>query len=182
MALLTTPTCEFGKKIINFSLLNIDNEFYETNQIIGSRGTLIMFLCNHCPYVKAIIKKLSFTTDKLKELGVNSVAIMPNDVNNYPEDSFENMKIFAKNNNLNFPYLFDENQVVAREFGAVCTPDFFGYNKNGDLQYRGRIGELKNLEFSNDKNELLEGMTLVSKKQEGPQTQFPSAGCSIKWK
>ena len=182
MSLLTTPTCEFGKKIINFTLLNIDNQFYKTNQITGSRGTLIMFLCNHCPYVKAIIKKLSFTTHKLKELGVNSVAIMPNDVISYPEDSFENMKIFAKNNNLNFPYLFDETQKVAKEFGAVCTPDFFGYNKHGRLQYRGRICELRNLKFSNDKNELLEAMTLISKNQKGPKKQFPSAGCSIKWK
>jgi len=182
MVLLSTPLCEFGKKINSFSLLNIDNKFYKTEDIVGSNGTLIMFICNHCPYVKAIIKKLSFTTKKLKEYGINSAAIMPNDVINYPEDNFENMKIFANENYFDFPYLYDEDQTVAKKFGAVCTPDFFGYNKKGNLEYRGRIGEIKNLEFLNDKNELLEAMILISKDQKGPEKQFPSAGCSIKWK
>ena len=183
MSLLTTPTCEFGKKIINFTLLNIDNQFYKTNQITGSRGTLIMFLCNHCPYVKAIIKKLSFTTHKLKELGVNSVAIMPNDVISYPEDSFENMKIFSENHRFNFPYLLDEQQFVAKDYEAVCTPEFFGYNKFNELQYRGRLTKLLNLKPTpTSKNDLLEAMILISKTNNGPKKQFPSMGCSIKWK
>ena len=150
--------------------------------IKGKKGTLVFFICNHCPYVKAITKKLVYTVDQITKLGIRSVGIMPNDTIKYPEDNFENMKIFFNNNELNFPYLIDQDQSIARSFGAVCTPDFFGYNSKNELQYRGRIAEMKNLEFVNDKNDLLDAMIQISKSQNGPKNQFASAGCSIKWK
>jgi hypothetical protein len=142
-----------------------------------------MFICNHCPYVKAIIRELVDITNKLAKIGINSVAIMANDVNNYPEDSFENMKKFAKINNFKFPYLYDETQNIAQNFGAVCTPDFFGYNKNNELQYRGRFTEMKNLKpVLDEKNDLLNAMELIAETSNGPKQQFPSMGCNIKWK
>ena len=182
MALLSTPVCDFGSKIKNFKLLNIDNKKYDLNSLVGEKGSLIMFICNHCPYVKAIIKKLVLTTQELKKNGINSIAIMPNDFIKYPEDNFENMKKFFNDNKLNFPYLIDLDQSVSRNFGAVCTPDFFGYNSKNELQYRGRIAEMNNLKFVNDKNDLLDAMIQISRTQRGPKNQFASAGCSIKWK
>ena len=182
MALLTTPLCNYGEKMPNFKLKNIDDTFIDQEMIKGKNGTLVFFICNHCPYVKAITKKLVCTVDEITKLGIKSVGIMPNDTVKYPEDSFENMKKFFNNNELNFPYLIDQDQSVARSFGAVCTPDFFGYNSKNELQYRGRIVEMKNLEFVNDKNDLLDAMIEISKSQNGPNNQFASAGCSIKWK
>ena len=169
MVLLNSPVCDFGRKIINFSLQNIDKKIYKLDDLIGSNGTLIMFICNHCPYVKAIITKLVTTTKELKKIGINSIAIMPNDFIKYPEDNFENMCIFFKKHKFNFPYLIDESQKVAKDFGAVCTPDFFGYNREGLLNYRGRISEMNNLKFVNDKNELLDAMIMISKTNKGPR-------------
>ncbi len=144
---------------------------------------MIMFICNHCPYVKAISKEIGETAAELKKYQINVVAIMSNDTLNYPDDSFDNMKIFAKQNNFMFPYLIDESQEVAKNFGAVCTPDFFGYNSKNELQYRGRLRQLKDLKPAiNSKNELLEAMIEVSKSGRGPKEQFPSMGCNIKWK
>ena len=182
MALKSTPLCNYGEKMPNFKLKNIDDSFVGQEMIRGKKGTLVFFICNHCPYVKAITKKLVYTVDKLTKYGIRSVGIMPNDTVKYPEDSFENMKKFFNDNELNFPYLIDMDQSVARSFGAVCTPDFFGYNSENELQYRGRIAEMKNLEFVNDKNDLLDAMIEISKSQNGPNNQFASAGCSIKWK
>ena len=182
MALLETPICDFGEKIIDFKLQSVNNSFISLNDIKGKNGTLVMFLCNHCPYVKAIIEKLVITTRKLDEFGINSIAIMPNDVENYPEDSFDEMKKFSSSNNFNFHYLYDETQKVSKLFGAVCTPDIFGYNKNDELQYRGRIAKMKDLKFVNDENDLLDAMIKISKTNNGPVNQYPSAGCSIKWK
>ena len=182
MALKSTPLCNYGEKMPNFKLKNIDDSFVGQEMIRGKKGTLVFFICNHCPYVKAITKKLVYTVDKLTKYGIRSVGIMPNDTVKYPEDSFENMKKFFNDNKLNFPYLIDQDQSVARSFGAVCTPDFFGYNSENELQYRGRIAEMKNLEFVNDKNDLLDAMIEISKSQNGPNNQFASAGCSIKWK
>ena len=182
MALKSTPLCNYGEKMPNFKLKNIDDSFVGQEMIRGKKGTLVFFICNHCPYVKAITKKLVYTVDKLTKYGIRSVGIMPNDTIKYPEDSFENMKKFFNDNKLNFPYLIDQDQSVARSFGAVCTPDFFGYNSKNELQYRGRIAEMKNLEFVNDKNDLLDAMIEISKSQNGPNNQFASAGCSIKWK
>tara|TARA_B100000676_G_scaffold87760_1_gene87617 strand:+ start:729 stop:1277 length:549 start_codon:yes stop_codon:yes gene_type:complete len=182
MALKSTPLCNYGEKMPNFKLKNIDDSFVGQEMIRGKKGTLVFFICNHCPYVKAITKKLVYTVDEITKYGIRSVGIMPNDTIKYPEDSFENMKKFFNDNKLNFPYLIDHDQSVARSFGAVCTPDFFGYNSENELQYRGRIAEMKNLEFVNDKNDLLDAMIEISKSQNGPNNQFASAGCSIKWK
>jgi len=183
MALEKTPICNFGEKIHDFNLKSIDEKNYNLSDISGKNGTLVMFICNHCPYVKAIIKELSSTALELKKYDINSVAIMSNDTINYPEDSFENMKQFAEQNNFSFPYLFDETQEIAKKFGAVCTPDFFGYNSNYELQYRGRLREMKDLvPVKNGNNELMEAMIEISKSKKGPSNQFPSMGCNIKWK
>ena len=183
MALTKTPICDFGKKAEDFKLKSINNELVSLEKIKGSNGTLIMFICNHCPYVKAIIKDLVEDCKNLKNDGINSVAIMSNDTKNYPEDSFDNMIQFAKDNNFeDLDYLIDETQEVAKKYGAVCTPDFFGYNKNLELQYRGRIRELKNLKPLRDgDSDLKVAMEMISKTQKGPIEQIPSMGCNIKW-
>ena len=183
MALTKTPICDFGKKAENFKLKSINNELVSLEKIKGANGTLIMFICNHCPYVKAIIKDLVEDCKNLKNDGINSVAIMSNDTKNYPEDSFDNMVQFAKDNKFgDLNYLIDETQEVAKKYGAVCTPDFFGYNKNLELQYRGRIRELKNLQPVRDgDSDLKVAMTMISKNQKGPVEQIPSMGCNIKW-
>ena len=183
MALEKTPLCNFGEQPKNFNLKGIDENKYSLKDVIGANGTLIMFICNHCPYVKAISKEIGETAAELKKYQINVVAIMSNDTLNYPDDSFDNMKIFAKQNNFMFPYLIDESQEVAKNYGAVCTPDFFGYNSKNELQYRGRLRQLKDLKPAiNSKNELLEAMIEVSKSGRGPKEQFPSMGCNIKWK
>ena len=183
MALEKTPLCNFGEKIYDFNLKSVDEKTYSLKQVIGKNGTLIMFICNHCPYVKAIIKELSQTALELKKYNVKSVAIMSNDTVNYPDDSYENMKKFSKENNFNFPYLIDETQNIAKKYGAVCSPDFFGYNSDNELQYRGRLREMKDLTpIKGKKNELLDAMIEISKSNKGPKTQFPSMGCNIKWK
>ena len=180
---IQTPICDFGQRAHDFKLNSTENKLITLNDIKGENGTLIMFICNHCPYVKAITKDLSEDCKKLKEFGVNSVAICANDAENYPEDSFENMIKFAKKHDFNFPYLNDETQEIAKIYGAVCTPDFFGYNKNLELQYRGRLRELKNLvPVREGTSDLLEAMKQISKTGKGPENQIPSAGCSIKWK
>ena len=150
MALTKTPICDFGKKAENFQLNSTDNKIVSLNDIKGENGTLIMFICNHCPYVKAVIEEIVHDCKKLESNGIKSVAICSNDVKNYPEDSFDNMIKFSKNNNFHFPYLIDETQNVAKTYDAVCTPDFFGYNGKLELQYRGRIRELKDLKTIRD--------------------------------
>ena len=183
MALEKTPICNFGEKIYDFNLKSVDEKNYTLKDIAGKNGTLVMFICNHCPYVKAIIKELSSTALSLKKYNVNSVAIMSNDTVNYPDDSFDNMKKFAHENHFSFPYLFDETQEIAKKYGAVCTPDFFGYNCNHELQYRGRLREMKDLvPVDGGKNELMEAMIEISQSKNGPINQQPSMGCNIKWK
>tara|TARA_B100000035_G_C20793680_1_gene462311 strand:- start:147 stop:704 length:558 start_codon:yes stop_codon:yes gene_type:complete len=183
MALTKTPICDFGKKAEDFKLKSITNDLISLKDIRGDSGTLIMFICNHCPYVKAIIKDLVEDCKNLKKNGVNSVAIMSNDTNNYPEDSFEKMISFAKDNDFgDLHYLIDETQEVARKYGAVCTPDFFGYNKNLELQYRGRMKELKDLKpVKSGVSELKKAMEMISNTHKGPKVQIPSMGCNIKW-
>ena len=183
MALTKTPVCDFGKKAKDFKLKSINNEIVNLKDIKGEKATLIMFICNHCPYVKAIIKDLAKDCNELKNEGISSVAIMSNDTKNYPEDSFENMVKFAKNNNFgNINYLFDETQEIAKKYGAVCTPDFFGYNRNLELQYRGRFRELKDLKpVNNGDSDLKIAMRMVAQTQKGPDEQIPSMGCNIKW-
>ena len=183
MALTKTPVCDFGKKAEDFKLKSINNKEITLNDIKGEKATLIMFICNHCPYVKAIIKELAKDCNELKKDGINSVAIMSNDTKNYPEDSFDNMIKFADDNNFGtINYLFDETQEIARKYGAVCTPDFFGYNKNFELQYRGRFRELKDLKpINNGDSDLKIAMKMVAQTQKGPDEQIPSMGCNIKW-
>ncbi len=180
---IQTPICDFGKKAHDFSLKSTDNKIISLNDVVGKNGTLIMFICNHCPYVKAVTKDIVEDCKKLKNLGINSVAICANDAKNYPEDSFDNMIIFAKQNQFTFPYLNDETQEIAKTYDAVCTPDFFGYNKNLELQYRGRLRELKNLIPVRDgDSDLFKAMKQIAETDKGPEDQIPSAGCGIKWK
>ena len=183
MALTKTPVCDFGKKAEDFKLKSINNKLVSLNNIKGAKATLVMFLSNHCPYVKAIIKDLAKECNDLKKEGISSVAIMSNDTKNYPEDSFDNMIKFADNNNFNnINYLFDETQEIAKKYGAVCTPDFFGYNKNLELQYRGRFRELKDLKPVNKgDSDLKIAMKMIAQTQKGPDKQIPSMGCNIKW-
>jgi len=182
MTLTKTPICDFGKKAENFKLNSTENKIISLNEIQGENGTLIMFICNHCPYVKAVIEEVVEDCKKLVSFGVNAVAINSNDVKNYPEDSFDNMIKFSKNHDFNFPYLFDETQKIANNYGAVCTPDFFGYNKNLELQYRGRMRELKNLKpVGSSESDLFKAMKQISETGNGPKDQIPSMGCNIKW-
>ena len=182
MALTKTPICDFGKKADNFELKSTDNKIISLNDAKGENGTLIMFICNHCPYVLAVIKSVVEDCKELENDGIKSIAIMSNDPKRYEEDSFDNMIKFSKNHNFNFPYVIDETQEVAKTYGAVCTPDFFGYNKDLELQYRGRIRELKNLKpIESVDSELKNAMKMIAKSNNGPKEQFPSMGCSIKW-
>ena len=182
MALTETPICNFGEKAKDFNLLSTKKENISLKDIKGEKGTLIMFICNHCPYVKAVINNITSDVNYLKKIGINSVAIMSNDVKNYPEDSFDNMINFSKEHSFSFPYLYDDTQVIAKKYGAVCTPDFFGYNKNLELQYRGRIRELKNLKpIEVGKSDLVKAMKLIAETDKGPIKQIPSMGCNIQW-
>ena len=182
MVLTKTPICNFGEKPHSFSLKGVDDKIYKLEDCLGDKGTVVMFICNHCPYVKAIIKNIVDDTNNLKNLGVNAIAIMSNDTKNYPDDSFDKMKDFAKDNKFNFPYVIDETQEIAKKFGAVCTPDFFGYNGNNELQYRGRMRELKELKpVSDDESDLFKAMKLIAQTGKGPKNQIPSMGCNIKW-
>ena len=182
MTLTKTPICDFGKKAENFQLKSTDNKMISLNDIKGKNGTLIMFICNHCPYVKAVIEDIVNDTNALKKEGINSVAIMSNDTKNYPEDSFENMIKFSNEHKFNFPYLIDKDQEIAKKYNAVCTPDFFGYNTKLELQYRGRMRELRDLKkISFGESDLKKAMDLISTTDNGPKNQFPSMGCSIKW-
>ena len=182
MGLTKTPICEFGKKADDFNLKSTSNKMISLNDVKGENGTLIMFICNHCPYVLATIKEAVNNSKELENEGIKSLAIMSNDPKVYEEDSFENMINFAKDYEFNFPYVIDETQEIGKSYGAVCTPDFFGYNYNFELQYRGRIRELKNLiPIQDGESELLKAMKKIAKTGKGPKEQYPSMGCSIKW-
>ena len=182
MIRIETPICEFNLPAIDFKLKGVDEKFYDLDSLKGPNGLLIMFICNHCPYVKSIIKRIIRDTKELKHFGINSVGIMSNDPNEYEEDSFKNMKKMSLEHYFPFPYLIDETQEVAKAYRAVCTPDFFGYNKNLELQYRGRIRELKDLKpVLGGDSELLNAMKMIAKTDKGPKEQVPSMGCNIKW-
>ena len=179
---IKTPICDFGQVAKSFELKSTNNEIVNLNNVRGENGTLIMFICNHCPYVIAVINDIIEDYKNLKELGIKAVAICSNDSINYPDDSFEKMKEFYKDHNFNFPYLIDETQEIAKSYGAVCTPDFFGYNKNLELQYRGRIRELRNLKpIKTSESDLFKAMKQIAKTGKGPRDQIPSMGCGIKW-
>ena len=179
---LKTPICDFGQAAKSFELKSTNNEIIKLNDVKGTNGTLVMFICNHCPYVKAVIKDIVEDCKNLEKFGVKAVAICSNDAINYPEDSFENMIEIAKKHQFSFPYLFDETQNVAKSYDAVCTPDFFGYNNNLELQYRGRIRELVNLKpVRAGDSDLYRAMKQIAETGKGPEMQIPSAGCAIKW-
>ena len=183
MAAQSPPECEFGWKAPNFALLATDGKTYSLADLKGEHGTLVMFICNHCPYVQAVIDRIVRDAHDLKALGVTSVAICSNDAVTYPEDSFESMRVFASQHALPFPYLHDKSQDVARTYGAICTPDFFGFNGRLELQYRGRLDESRTEPArAGAKRELFEAMKLIAETGRGPRRQVASVGCSIKWK
>ena len=182
MVSLQTPVCDFGLSAIPFELPGVDGQNWNLEDCAGPNGLLVMFICNHCPYVKAVLDRIVRDTKDLRKQGVNSVAIMSNDPNQYEEDSFENMQKIAADLDFPFPYLLDHTQQVAKAYGAVCTPDFFGYNKDLQLQYRGRLDASRKQAAAVDvRRDLYEAMTLVAQTGEGPKEQIPSMGCSIKW-
>ncbi|OWY06622.1 MULTISPECIES: thioredoxin family protein [Thioclava] len=180
---VTPPVCDFGWKAPGFTLPGTDGKQYSFDDIRGPKGTLVMFICNHCPYVQSILDRILRDAAELQKAGIGVVAISANDVDEYPQDSFENMAKLAEEKGFPFPYLYDETQAVAKAYGAACTPDFFGFNAEDGLQYRGRLdASTKQAAAVDAKRELYEGMMLVAETGEGPRDQIPSMGCSIKWK
>jgi len=179
--LLDTPICDFGWQAPDFSLKDPDGKSFTMSKNLGDKGLLIMFICNHCPYVQAIASRLAGDTQALMNEGISVAAVMSNDYRHVPADSPANMKRFAAQHGFNFPYLVDEGQVVGRAYGAVCTPDFFGFNKNGELQYRGRLDDALMGSSMQRKPELVTAMQQIALTGNGPQSQYPSVGCSIKW-
>lgn len=177
-----TPICNFGEPARPFDLPGTDGRRYTLADVRGPNGLLVMFICNHCPYVQAVLDRIIRDVGDLKAHGIGAVAISSNDPASYPDDSFENMQRLARERQLPFPYLFDESQAVARAYDAVCTPDFFGYNKQLELQYRGRLDASKRAPVPGAIRELYEAMVQVAETGRGPEHQVPSMGCSIKWK
>jgi peroxiredoxin len=177
-----TPICDFGWKAVGFALEGTDGKTYTLEDVRGPNGTLVMFICNHCPYVKSVISRIVREVAALEDKGIGAIAIMANDTESYPEDSFDNMKAFAAQHGFGFPYVIDRSQDVARAYDAVCTPDFFGFNKDLELQYRGRLDESKTTLVPNARRELFEAMVQIAETDQGPREQIASMGCSIKWR
>ena len=176
-----TPECDFNTKAHDFELKNTDGKFYQLGELVGEKATLIMFICNHCPYVVGALEDIVEEASALRKIGVNVLAICSNDAEEYPQDNFENMKKFDLDYSFTFPYLHDADQSIAKLFNAECTPDFFGFNSSLELQYRGRLNNKReNPEVV--RRDLFEAMNLIAKTGEGPREQSPSIGCSIKWK
>ena len=181
MVSLNPPVCDFGWKAPDFKLLGVDGKYWTLADAKGDLGTLVMFICNHCPYVKAIRERLVSDLRELRNIGVNAIAISSNDTVNYPDDSYENMQQMAREFDFPFPYVFDETQEVARAYGAICTPDFFGFNKDLELQYRGRFDDAGRNPAPTSSRDLFKAMKLVAETGQGPREQVASIGCSIKW-
>lgn len=180
---VATPICDFGWKAPDFALPGVDGKTWRLADVRGERGTLVMFICNHCPYVRSVIDRIVRDAKALEPLGISSVAISANDATTYPEDSFDNMKAFAAEHGFPFPYLYDETQTVARAYDAVCTPDFFGFDAGLGLQYRGRLDASRKEAGPPDlRRDLYLAMKQVAETGRGPTEQIPSMGCSIKWK
>ena len=182
MVSLETSVCDFGWKAVDFDLPGVDGKRHSLASARGPNGLLVMFICNHCPYVKAVIDRIVRDCGELADHGIGSIAIMSNDPDDYPEDSFDNMQRVAREKNFPFPYVFDETQGVAKAYGAVCTPDFFGFNAKLELQYRGRLDASRREAIPGAKRELYEAMVQISNTGQGPKEQTPSVGCSIKWR
>lgn len=180
---VTPPVCDFGASWYEFNLTGTDDLNYRLEDIAGTKGTVIMFICNHCPYVRSVLDRIVRDAAALQEIGIGVVAISANDPDKYPQDGPEQMKIVAKENRFTFPYLFDKSQEIASLYGAECTPDFFGYNADGELQYRGRLDSSgRNSANADTKRELYDAMVLIAETGKGPENQTPSIGCSIKWR
>ena len=179
--LLDSPVCDFGWKAPDFILPDLDGRAVSIAQSYAPNGLLVAFICNHCPYVKAIIDRLVEDASVLMAKGINVLAVMPNDFHAYPDDAPEKMKEFSERHKFPFPYLLDQEQAAAHAYGAICTPDFFGFNGAGELQYRGRLDDAKMDDPTERKPELLDAMRLVAKTGKGPAQQMASMGCSIKW-
>ena len=182
MASISPPVCNFNWLAPDFNLPNVDDRMVNLKDSMGPNGLLVMFICNHCPYVKAILPRLIVDVRELQTLGVNTVAIMSNDPAEYPEDSPENMKKVAQEMVFPFPYLLDATQEIAKKYDAVCTPDFFGFNNKFELQYRGRFDESRKETAPNSTRDLFKAMKWVAETGQGPKEQIPSIGCSMKWK
>lgn len=182
MALAATSICNFGWKAHDFRLKGVDGKFYTLADVRGPKGTLVMFICNHCPYVRAVIDRLVEEASALDGIGIGTIAVMPNDTQSYPQDSFDNMKRFAREHRFPFPYVIDETQELARAYDAKCTPDFFGFNADDELQYRGRLDASRTSLVPGARRELFEAMTQVAETGRGPLEQAASMGCSIKWR
>lgn len=183
MVRMETPVCDFGWPAPDFDLPGVDGRRYTLRDVAGPNGLLVMFICNHCPYVKAVIRRIVRDVNALKALGVGAIAIMANDPTDYPEDSFDNMRRVAAELGFPMPYVIDESQAVAKAYGAVCTPDFFGFNAGLALQYRGRLDESrKETAPEGVRRDLYEAMKQVAETGRGPAEQIPSMGCSIKWR
>jgi len=182
MVATAQPVCNFGWKAVDFDLPGVDGKRYTLASARGPQGLLVMFICNHCPYVRAVIDRIVRDAKELASLGVGSIAVMSNDPTDYPEDSFDNMRRVAKAKGFPFPYVLDETQDTARAYGAVCTPDFFGFNANLELQYRGRLDASRKETVPGARRELFEAMREVARSGQGPKEQVASIGCSIKWK
>jgi peroxiredoxin len=183
MASLETPVCNFGWKAVDFDLPGVDGKRYNLSATRGEKGLLVMFICNHCPYVKAVRDRIIRDVKELQRHGIHAVAIMSNDSADYPEDSFDNMVKIAKEHDFPFPYVWDESQEMAKTYGAVCTPDFFGFNDKLELQYRGRLDASRKEAAPPDaRRDLFEAMLQIAESGHGPENQIPSIGCSIKWR
>ncbi len=182
MVTTTTQVCNFGWRAAEFDLPGVDGRRHTLASTRGANGLLVMFICNHCPYVKAVLDRIVRDCAELGEHGIGSVAIMSNDPAQYAEDSFENMQRVARERGFTFPYLLDATQGVARAYGAVCTPDFFGFNAQLELQYRGRLDESRTTLVPDARRDLYEAMKQVARTGEGPREQIASVGCSIKWR
>jgi peroxiredoxin len=180
---MATPSVSLGSRAADFQLEGTDGRKYRLADVRGPNGTLVMFICNHCPYVKAVLDDIIRDVSELKALGIGAIAIMPNDTDAYRDDSFEKMRELAEAKKLPFPYVIDRTQDVTRAYGAVCTPDFFGFNADLKLQYRGRIQEMRSLQrVPGSKRELFDAMKGVARTGQGPAEQHSSMGCSIKWR
>ncbi len=181
MVSLNPPVCDFGWKAREFKLPGVDGKDYTLANSRGKNGLLVMFICNHCPYVKSIRERIVRDTKELQAHGINSIAIMSNDTIEYPEDSFENMQKISQQYAFPFPYVWDKTQQVAKDYGAVCTPDFFGFNAQMELQYRGRLDASRKELVADATRDLFNAMVQVAKTGKGPANQITSIGCSIKW-
>ena len=177
-----TDICDYGWKAPQFTLKDPHGKEYALADQMGENGLLVMFICNHCPYVKAIAMRLTTDTNELMDNSIGVLAVMSNDYQDYPADSPDNMIRFSEQYGFNFPYLVDEDQAVGKAFDARCTPDFFGFNRHGELQYRGRLDDARHEDSDERTRELVDAMMQIAETGKGPEKQTPSIGCSIKWR